>query len=1282
MSSQPAAGLHSDFADSEGTFSSNLEQSSGLQEPIHMNNSILTNFAQNRASLNLCGPSAGHNQVRAPISHSHFVGLSQSNRVLASIQVESSNPTPHGSASAFSRQLAVPSSLPSGSEILARLAQQRAALRRVFEPQPPCDDPAEVPVRMLPNGLVDIVPRLHSQSMAAYSPSIYAAATLTPSISLVPKRKHRAPRTHRPGPKLKPRPVASATSKGPAANGVPKVKCGSVHNGSVHALDALAINASIVQSVENNEYANFQIDQSPSRSHSSTPPSDCETGSPASVVTDEVRYDAQTQSPSWTSTPNTFEASILSAVCFDSYETVGCAEQYGHQSPGSQSSCARPSGCSSSASNSSTNPSLIVNSCDDVDVRHGGHSQIIRDPYAQRHQSPVLNFVKQNDRTESRASQESDPPKRDTSTMDADGRGKNIHKSAATHLSSLPNAQLVNTNNTAHLSLTHSNHTQILSPLITSHPQTPPKQLQHSENQNCNKAQGSSAFQAHPSSVCPGSAMQIQYCAQTPLSQVQRPGNQHLNDYSIEQGHMEFQSHPSSAFSSPTRHQYPQTSLVPNNLLHNSMMRQPEIQGNQSMRYPVPSHHVRNSSQNHMTRQYSSAVNATMQTTQSMLWFTPNNFIPLQSSAFNPAIPTTQRMHQHTPNIMMLQQPSAVNPVIMTTQSMHHHTPNSMMLPQFQAANLAMQPTQSMHQHTQNSTMPQQSSVDIVTSSQAPPMPPQLYSPVIVDLTHNEPIASTQAPPMPYMLRFDPIRSANDKDHRQFWHPIHGTSNERRGLSLETRGLSLPLSLWIEREQETGRFEPTSRIYCPEIVDEFTTQPATTKTWQEFLDWFQENRRPKTGNNRGGSRKRQHAGNNETSHAEPSNKRLKNTPPKRRQPLQNTTRATQTNQQSTQFGNQMIAQIVQPQFQNIVRNASQLAIAAAAPVLFNPTIQNPAQLAFAVADPVPLNPTIPQNPAQPAVAAATLVSLNPTIPNAAELAVAAAAPVSLGHVHRAIEWPPPTVQPIEPSSRPTSPPEPEVDEYGWTSDESNQFEAALEQAMKLQEEEDNRKILEKERLEEARKKAIEQQEEEDRRVKERRRLEKESQATNKKEQIESEKRIKESQDKKRDARLAKWADEQAREAARDQSRKEEAARTKAEQEAKKAEKEAKEAARIEAEKKEKARVEAEKAAKEKLCLDCQKKADELDELQKRIAKLKKDKPTLTNPLLIGRLDKEIVLAQEKVKAFLEWAGLTIQEDGKIEGVWLCKWVCGHFEGDNDDECEGDESYWSIEEKSK
>jgi len=92
-----------------------------------------------------------------------------------------------------------------------------------------------------------------------------------------------------------------------------------------------------------------------------------------------------------------------------------------------------------------------------------------------------------------------------------------------------------------------------------------------------------------------------------------------------------------------------------------------------------------------------------------------------------------------------------------------------------------------------------------------------------------------------YKLLLDPVRT--EHFHLQCWMPIYGV--------IGPQGLSLGLNAWIEREKRAGRFEPSSRILCEDIVEgpgfreAFTQQPNTVKTWQEFLDWARRNKQDK-----------------------------------------------------------------------------------------------------------------------------------------------------------------------------------------------------------------------------------------------------------------------------------------------------------------------------------------------------------------------------------------------------------------------------------------------------
>jgi hypothetical protein len=452
MSSQPVKRLNSDFAKSEGTFTL-LEKSSGSKEPIHMKNSILTNLAQKRALLNPSGPSAFLSQVRAPISNSNFVALSQSNRVnspgpLAPVQASSSDPAHHGRAQTASRPLAVPGSIPSGSDILARLTRHRATLRQMYEPPPPPDVPVEAPLRFLPNGLVDIVPRLPSQSKSANPATTCAAPTLTLSISQLPERKSYTPRKSQSRPKKR-------TATQPL-----EVEYGGVHNRSKHAVDVVTISStSIVQSIENDQIAKSQTDTLPSQSDPSAQLSDCETGSPSwPVITDVVRYSARTTSTTSISTPNPPEDPDLLS-CHHEYTQVNRAEHQEIISP-------RPRGSSAQAPQS---PSL-------------------------RKDAPLLRTV----------AQELDVGVIATtrSTMDTQSQSlrcsEPFYKTTTSPLSSLATTQLFNIQTTS-----NSNNTQRSSASHTKHTQTKTSQIIHHQNQNLNnhnhnKPQDHMASQEYP----------------------------------------------------------------------------------------------------------------------------------------------------------------------------------------------------------------------------------------------------------------------------------------------------------------------------------------------------------------------------------------------------------------------------------------------------------------------------------------------------------------------------------------------------------------------------------------------------------------------------------------------------------------------------------------------------------------------------------------------------------------------------------------------------------------
>lgn len=183
----------------QGIFFSTPGHTNGLQKPVPVAapSSILTVPLQNSAGLHLDrGRSAHHDQVSAPIQSS--TSVQQSNTISSLVPPAPINNTVSSlqeTAHASNRPLEAPNSIPDGSEILARLAQQKARLY-----PPPYSEPVDVPLRTLPNGLYDIASQALPQMRNGSGTSSlgftnkYARGPVSVPITQLPKKSLRKPR--------------------------------------------------------------------------------------------------------------------------------------------------------------------------------------------------------------------------------------------------------------------------------------------------------------------------------------------------------------------------------------------------------------------------------------------------------------------------------------------------------------------------------------------------------------------------------------------------------------------------------------------------------------------------------------------------------------------------------------------------------------------------------------------------------------------------------------------------------------------------------------------------------------------------------------------------------------------------------------------------------------------------------------------------------------------------------------------------------------------------------
>lgn len=185
----------------KGIFFSTPGHTNGLQKavPLTVPSSILTVPLQNSAGLHLDrGRSAYHDQVSAPTQSSEPTSVQQSNTISSLVPQAPIGNTVSSLQEPFqasNRPLEAPNSIPDGSEILARLAQQKAHLY-----PPPYSEPVDVQLRTLPNGLYDIasqaLPQLRNGPgiSSLVVTNKYAGGPISAPITQLPKKSLRRPR--------------------------------------------------------------------------------------------------------------------------------------------------------------------------------------------------------------------------------------------------------------------------------------------------------------------------------------------------------------------------------------------------------------------------------------------------------------------------------------------------------------------------------------------------------------------------------------------------------------------------------------------------------------------------------------------------------------------------------------------------------------------------------------------------------------------------------------------------------------------------------------------------------------------------------------------------------------------------------------------------------------------------------------------------------------------------------------------------------------------------------